>query len=164
MLVAQSCLTLCNLIDCNLPGSSVHGIFQARILEWVAISFSRGIFPTQGLNPGISHCRQTLYHLSHQGSFPRHINNWASCPLWFSCFIPSGTIGNFLLFPSSILDTFRPGGLIFQCHIFWAFYTVHEVLMVSILGWFAFPSRGSHFISTLCYDPCILGGPTCHGS
>ena len=39
---AQSCLTLCDPIDCNLPGSSVHGIFQARILEWVAISFSRG--------------------------------------------------------------------------------------------------------------------------
>ena len=36
----QSCLTLCNPMDCNPPGSSVHGIFQARILEWVAISFS----------------------------------------------------------------------------------------------------------------------------
>ena len=40
--VAQSCLTLCDPVDCSLPGSSVHGIFQARILEWVAISFSRG--------------------------------------------------------------------------------------------------------------------------
>ena len=39
--VAQSCPTLCNPVDCSLPGSSVHGIFQARILEWVAISFSR---------------------------------------------------------------------------------------------------------------------------
>ena len=37
-----SCLTLCNPMDCSLPGSSVHGIFQARVLEWVAISFSRG--------------------------------------------------------------------------------------------------------------------------
>ena len=35
-------LTLCNPMDCSLPGSSVHGILQARILEWVAISFSRG--------------------------------------------------------------------------------------------------------------------------
>ena len=42
VLVAQSCLTLCNPMDCSLPGSSVHGIFQARILEWVVISFSRG--------------------------------------------------------------------------------------------------------------------------
>ena len=40
--VAQSCLTLCDPMDCSLPGSSVHGIFQARVLEWVVISFSRG--------------------------------------------------------------------------------------------------------------------------
>ena len=40
--VTQSCPTLCGLMDCSLPGSSVHGIFQARVLEWVAISFSRG--------------------------------------------------------------------------------------------------------------------------
>ena len=39
--VAQSCLTLCNPVDCSLPGSSLHGILQARILEWVSISFSR---------------------------------------------------------------------------------------------------------------------------
>ena len=38
---AQSCLTLCNRMDCIQPGSSVHGTFQARILEWVAISFFR---------------------------------------------------------------------------------------------------------------------------
>ena len=42
--VAQSCLTLCDSMDYSLPGSSVHGIFQARILEWVAISSSRGSF------------------------------------------------------------------------------------------------------------------------
>ena len=40
--VAGLCLTLCDPMDCSLPGSSVHTIFQARILEWVAISFSRG--------------------------------------------------------------------------------------------------------------------------
>ena len=40
-LVAQSCLTLCNPVGYSLPGSSVHGLYQARILEWVAISFSR---------------------------------------------------------------------------------------------------------------------------
>ncbi|MES6266278.1 hypothetical protein U6R57_12305, partial [Cutibacterium acnes] len=40
--VAQSCPTLCDPMDCSPPGSSVHGILQARILEWVAISFSRG--------------------------------------------------------------------------------------------------------------------------
>ena len=141
------CLTLCDPMDCSLPDSSVHGILQARILEWVAIPFSRGssrsrgsnpslsfflqwqadlyhcatwaalknwikwsrsvvsdslrphglqptrllcprdfpgngtgvgchfllqgIFPTQGSNPGLPHCRQTLNLLSHQGS-----KNW----------------------------------------------------------------------------------------
>ena len=40
--VAQSCLTLCDPMDCSLPGSSVHGIFQAIVLEWTVISFSRG--------------------------------------------------------------------------------------------------------------------------
>ena len=40
--VAQSCLTLCDPMDCRPPGSSVRGILQARILEWVAIPFSRG--------------------------------------------------------------------------------------------------------------------------
>ena len=42
VLVIQSCLTLCDPMDYSLPGSSVHGILQARILEWVAISFSKG--------------------------------------------------------------------------------------------------------------------------
>ena len=40
--VTQSCPTLCDPVDCSLPGSSVHGIRQARILEWVAMSSSRG--------------------------------------------------------------------------------------------------------------------------
>ena len=50
----------------SLPGSPVHGILHARILEWVAIFLLQGIFPTQGLNPGLLHCRQILCHLSHQ--------------------------------------------------------------------------------------------------
>ena len=41
-LVAQLCLTVCDSMDCSLPGSSIHGILQARILEWVAIPFSKG--------------------------------------------------------------------------------------------------------------------------
>ena len=49
--------------DCSLPGSSVHGVLQARILEWVTVSFL-GIFPTQGSNLGLLHCRQILYHLA----------------------------------------------------------------------------------------------------
>ena len=65
VLVAQPRPTLCDSVDCSSPGSSLHGILQARILKWVAIPFSSGIFPTQALNPGLLHCRQILYHLSH---------------------------------------------------------------------------------------------------
>ena len=68
VLVTQLCPTLCDPRDCSLPGFSVHGILQATILEWVAIPFSRGIFPIWGLNPSLLHCRKTLYHLSHHGS------------------------------------------------------------------------------------------------
>ena len=50
VLVAQSCLTLCDPVDCSPPGSSVHGILPARILEWVAIPFSRG-FSNSGIEP-----------------------------------------------------------------------------------------------------------------
>ena len=49
----------------TLPGSSIHGTLQVRILEWVAIPFSRGSSQTQELNLGLLHCRQILYHLSH---------------------------------------------------------------------------------------------------
>ena len=45
------CLTLCNTIECSQPGSSVHGIRQTRILEWIAISFSGGL-PNSGIDPG----------------------------------------------------------------------------------------------------------------
>ena len=59
-------------------GPPVHGILQARILEWVAFPFARGIFPTQGSNSGLPHCRQILYQLSHKGS-PR-ILEWVAYP------------------------------------------------------------------------------------
>ena len=48
------CQTFCNPMDCSLPGATVCGIFQARILEWVAPFLLQGIFPTQGLNPRLS--------------------------------------------------------------------------------------------------------------
>ena len=65
---AQSCPTLCDPM-----GYTLHGILQARILECIAFHFSRGSsqpgfgsVPTQGLNPGLPHCRQILYLLSHR--------------------------------------------------------------------------------------------------
>ena len=87
-LVAQSCPTLCNPMDCSPPGSSIHGILQARGLEWVAISSSRG--PSWPRDRTLTSCvsyiscigRQTLYHwatweaLREAGNW---VNNW-SCP------------------------------------------------------------------------------------
>ena len=62
--VTQSCPTLCDLMDCSLPRSSVHVIFQARVLEWVAISFSRGSSQPRDRTQVSHGCRQTLYRLS----------------------------------------------------------------------------------------------------
>ena len=64
--VAQSCPTLCDPMDCSLSDSSVHGIFQARVLEWIAISFSRG--PSSPRNQTrVSHIAgRCFYRLSHQ--------------------------------------------------------------------------------------------------
>ena len=68
VLLTQSCLTLCNPVDCTHQGSSVHGIFQARILEWVAISSSSGCSPPRDRTWVSCIGRQILYHLSHQGN------------------------------------------------------------------------------------------------
>ena len=51
--VAQSCPTLCDPMDCSLPGSSVHGILHAKILGMGCHFLPQGIFPTQGSNPGL---------------------------------------------------------------------------------------------------------------
>ena len=66
--VTQSCPNLCNPMDCSLSGSSVHGVFQARVLEWISHFLLQAIFLTQELNPGLLHCGQMLYRLSHQGN------------------------------------------------------------------------------------------------
>ena len=62
--VAQSCLTLCDPMDCSLPGSSVHGIPQARILVLGVIPFSRGSFQPRETGISFAPCidRQILYH------------------------------------------------------------------------------------------------------
>ena len=64
VLVSQSCLILCDPMDYSPPGSSVHGIFQARLLEGVAIPFSRGPFQPRDWTQVSCSVRQILYHLS----------------------------------------------------------------------------------------------------
>ena len=91
----QSCQSLCDRKDCSLPGSSIHGILQARIPEWVAMPSSRDL-PIPGIelrSPALQ-VGGFLYHLSHQGS-PRRLE-WVAYPFssgssqprngtWVSC-------------------------------------------------------------------------------
>ena len=67
-LVIKPCPTLCSPMDCSPPGSSVHGDFPSNNTGVGCHAFLQGIFPTQGLNPGLLHRRWMLYHLNHQGS------------------------------------------------------------------------------------------------
>ena len=76
-LVTQSCPNLCNPMDCSLPGSSIHGIILARILEWIACSFSRGSSQSCDWTHVYSHLllgRQILYH-------------WATGQAYFSMYV-----------------------------------------------------------------------------
>ena len=77
-LVTQSHLMLCDPMDCDSPGSSVHGDSPGKNTGVGCHALLQGIFPTQGLNPGLPHCRQILYHLSHQKS-PRTLK-WVAYP------------------------------------------------------------------------------------
>ena len=81
--VSESCPTLCNPMDCSLPGSLVHGILQVRKKTGVgSCSLLQGIFPTQGSNTHLPNCKWTLYCLSHQGS-PRKLE-WVAYPFSIS--------------------------------------------------------------------------------
>ena len=74
-LVAQLCPTLCDPMDCSLPGSFVHGDSPGKNTGVGCQVLLQGIFPTQGSNPGFPHCRQILYHLSHQGTLHTSISH-----------------------------------------------------------------------------------------
>ena len=77
-LVAQSRPTLCNPMDCSPPGSAIHGDSPGKYTGVGCHALLQGIFPMQGSNPGLLHCRWILYHLSHQGSPCKR--NHLQCP------------------------------------------------------------------------------------
>ena len=77
-LVPKSCLTLCDPMDCSPPDSSVRGDSPGKNTGEVCHSLLQGIFPIQGLNPGLLHCRQILYQQSYQGSSYNLINKMLS--------------------------------------------------------------------------------------
>ena len=76
-LAAQSIWLFVTFV-CSPPGYSVHRIFQARMLVWVALFLLQGIFLTWGMNPCILHCRQVLYPLSH--SLKSNLLPFRTCP------------------------------------------------------------------------------------
>ena len=83
-------LTLCNPVDCSLPGSSVHGDSPDKNTGVGCHSLLQGIFSTQGSNPGLLHCWWILYHLSQQGS--PTILKWVAYPFsWGSSWLRNWT-------------------------------------------------------------------------
>ena len=82
-LVAHSCPTLCDPMDGGPPGSSVHGDSPGKNTGVGCHALLQGVFPTQGLNPGLPHCGQIIYQLSHQGN-PKNVQHSVSsvqlCP------------------------------------------------------------------------------------
>ena len=79
--ITQFCPALCNpakAVDCSPPGSPVHGDSPGRNPGVGCHFLLQGIFPTQGSNLGLLHCRRILYHLSHQGSPPKKLKEYRS--------------------------------------------------------------------------------------
>ena len=73
-MLSQSCLTLCDHMDCSRPGSSVRGDSPGKNTGVGSHALLQGIFSTQGSNPGLLHCRRIPYHLSHQGRYTSGFN------------------------------------------------------------------------------------------
>ena len=92
--VAQSCPTLCNPVDCSPPGSSIHGIFQARVLEWVAISFSRGSSWPRDRTWVSRIAGRHFYCLSHHTLNPTSLDSSSSDLSSVTCSLPTfGGVG-----------------------------------------------------------------------
>ena len=119
-LVAKTCLTLCNPMECSLPGSSVHGIFQASILGCHFLL--QGVFLTLGLSPCLLcllQCRQILYPLSHHEARPSLFLCILNTPFHFSepcMFDVGGYFRNLCFFPLHLQGPFDNSvNLTFMC-------------------------------------------------
>jgi len=157
--VTQSCPTLCNPMDCSLPHSSIHGIFQARVLEWVAISFSRG-----SSQPRDRTHVQTSTWISYRYTYipfllnfplPPHATllGWFRAPVWVSWDIQQIPIG--CLFPLAIYFTY--GNVSF--HVAFSIHlTVYSPLpmSISLLSMFLHCCPGNKFFSTIFLDSVYM--------
>ena len=99
-LLTHSCPSLCDPMDYSLPGSSVLGDSPGKNTGVGFHDLFQGIFPTQGLNPGLLHCRWILYHLSHQGNQSTHLLDFISALLQSLCICCSSLSGCLSLTPT----------------------------------------------------------------
>ena len=129
--VAQSCPTLCNPVDCSPSSSSVHGILQARILEWVAISFSRG--------PSWPRDQTQVSRIT-----GRHFNLWENT-LLLCFFIILNLIKFYLQF--FFLSRIHKIILNFRSHRICIFYYIYILFWYKILNWYFFYS----FKDNVCF-------------
>ena len=104
----QSCLTLCDPMDCSPSGSSVHGDSPGKNIGVSCHALLQGILLTQGSNPGLLHCRCILYHLSHQGK--PGILEWVANPFSRRTFQPRNWTGvNWIALEVDSLPAELPG-------------------------------------------------------
>ena len=112
--VGQLCLTLWDTRDCSMPGSSVLGDSTGQSTGVGSSSLLQGIFPTQGSNPTLLHCRQILYQLSHKGSPPNSIYflHWIDAHfisivhIWVKSCVPLFTLLIFITYVSLLVIFF----------------------------------------------------------
>ena len=139
-------------MDYSPPGSSFHGIFQARILEWVAISFSRGSSQSRDATQGLLHSKQILYCLSHQGSPDLHqISSQnmylpiSSLPSLFLCFPPETVFFFFIMHIQHFLEMYFLSSQFFaQMVKYFMYYST--LLLLKNMSWRACQiSRKLHF-------------------
>ena len=167
-------------MDCSMPGflvfyyllefAHIHVHWVSDAILTISSSATTFSFCLQSFQAWRSFPMSWLFTSNGQSieaSASVHIHNWALFPLWPSSCILFAAISNCLpLFPSSMLDTFQPGGLIFRCYIFLLFCNIHGVVRTArILERFVIPSSiGPRFVRPLLYDPSVLGGLAWHGS
>ena len=142
--VTQSCLTLCDAMDYASPGSSVHGIFQARVLEWVATSYSGGSsWPRDQTHISCISCtgRQILYHSCHLGSpsFPFIVVVQLCSHAWLcdlvDCNTPQASL-SFMIFWSLCklmsVESVMPSNHLILCHPLHLLPSVFPSIRVSL--------------------------------
>ena len=121
--VTQLCLTLCDPMDCSRPGSSAHGDSNNTGIGGHALLL--GIFPTQGSNPGLPHCRQILCHPGQKGSPPKPRFMYLSSVFPIGTFLPR----SFPLY--SFLCFFFPSFFLFSCALW---HLTSPMLIMPIQG------------------------------